>query len=395
MHHRGRVAERNLVAEPREALIVVDRALDFGADLGELAFGLEPAAFDARDRVVANGVVGVGPRGHRAATAERPPGATARAGTAPTMSHSRATARVKRPGATVSARAGYSEPRPFASSSAVERSFSAADAISAEIPVRDLPAVVTAQAFAGKGSPEATVQVSLPGSSLSAGKSDRIPVEIYVYAYDEAGKVADFAAETATLDLSQVGARLREGGLRFFTQFRLRPGTYRLHALARNGATGAMGFDTRDLVVPDFAPGKPLVVAPLAVGSGAGVVLRVRASRSGDEVAFPYRMGADTFLPDPSPSVERTRELKLCLYTYAIGANARFGGQILEASGKPLGAADLSLLGHSPPDELGRSTYVLAFRPGNLGAGNYILRVVAQDPASGVARQATTPVEVR
>ena len=303
--------------------------------------------------------------------------------------------RVKRPGATVSARAGYSEPRPFASSSAAERSFAAADAISAEIPVRDLPAVVTAQAFAGKDSPEATVQVSLPGSSLVAGTLDRIPVEIYVYAYDERGKVADFSAETATLDLSQVGARLREGGLRFFTQFRLRPGTYRLHALVRNGATGAMGFDTRDLVVPDFAAGKPLVVAPLAVGENKGVVLRVKASRSGTDLGFPYMMGADSYLPDPSPTVDRSRELKLCLYTYAIGTNAKLGGQILEASGKPLGAADLSLLGHSPPDELGRSTYVLAFRPGNLGAGSYLLRVVAQDPATGVARQATTPVEVR
>lgn len=303
--------------------------------------------------------------------------------------------RVKRSSATVSARAGYYEPRPFSSSSAAERSFAAADVISSEIPVHEVRADVTAQAFAGTDSPEAAVQVFVPASSFPTGAGGRIPVEVYVYAYDEAGQVADFAAETATLDLAQVGPRLKEGGLRFFTQFRLRPALYRLHTLVRNSATGEMGFDAHELVVPDFARKNPLVVTPLAVGAGTGVVLRVKAARSGGDVGFPYMIGADPFLPDPSPAVAKAQQLKFCLYTYALGDGPRFGGQVLDASGKPLGTATLSLLGHAPADDHGRSTYVLAFRPENLAAGNYQLRVVAQDPASGVARQATTPIEVR
>ena len=60
------VAERNLLAEPRAALVVVDRALDLGVHLGELPFRLQAAPLDAGDRVVPDDVVRVGPRRRRA-----------------------------------------------------------------------------------------------------------------------------------------------------------------------------------------------------------------------------------------------------------------------------------------------------------------------------------------
>ncbi|MGH9442729.1 MAG: hypothetical protein ACRD16_10695, partial [Thermoanaerobaculia bacterium] len=124
-------------------------------------------------------------------------------------------------------------------------------------------------------------------------------------------------------------------------------------------------------------------------------VLRGKAARSSGEPAFPYLIGAEAFLPDPNPTVVRSQALKFCLYTYAFGPDPVFGGQVLDAAGKPLGTAALSLLGRSPADEHGRSTYVLAFTPQNLAVGSYQLRVIARDSASGTARQATTPVEVR
>ena len=59
------VAERDLFAEPRPALVVVDRALDLGVHLGELALRLQSPTLDAGDRVVADHVVRVGSRRHR------------------------------------------------------------------------------------------------------------------------------------------------------------------------------------------------------------------------------------------------------------------------------------------------------------------------------------------
>jgi VWFA-related protein len=306
--------------------------------------------------------------------------------------------RVKRSGARVSARAGYYEPRPFKTASTAERNLTAADVIASEIPVDGIPLAVQSQAFAGQRIPEAMVQIQVPASRLAPpGKTGKLPLEIYVYAFDSAGKVADFSTEKATLDLAQVRSRLESGGLRFFAQLALAPGSYRLRSLVRDSETGAMGFSAADLVVPDFADKKPHLVPPLAVGGGGGLVLRGKSARSGEAQSFPFMVGGDPFLPDAHPAVAKNDQLKLCLYAYGFGeaGQLRIGGQLLDASGKPTGTADIALLGRSAPDVLGRTTYLLGFKPGSLAAGSYQLRVMVEDPSSGAARQATTPVEVR
>jgi len=305
-------------------------------------------------------------------------------------------ARVKRSGVRLSARAGYYEPKPFKGTSTVEKSLSAADVIASEIPVTGIPQEVLAQTFAGKSGPETTVQVRVPAADFSSrARSGKLPIEIYSYAFDASGKVADFATETATLDLSQVKSKLDSGGLRWFAQLKLPPGSYRLRSLVRDSETGAMGFTAEDLVVPDFSRKTPYLVQPLAVGDIGGLVLRARSARGGDAAAFPYMVGSDPFLPETKPAVAKDHELKICVYTYGFGdaSQLRLGGQLLDADGKPLGTATISLLGHSAPDELGRSTYLLAFKSAGLSAGKYQLRVVAQ--AGETARQAALPIEVR
>ncbi|HET9794008.1 MAG TPA: VWA domain-containing protein [Thermoanaerobaculia bacterium] len=304
--------------------------------------------------------------------------------------------RVKRSGVRLSARAGYYEPKPFKGTSTVEKNLSAADVIASEIPMTAISPAVLAQTFAGKSGPETTVQVRVPASDLvSQNKSGKLPIEIYSYAFDSAGKVADFATESAMLDLEQVRSKLESGGLRWFAQLKLAPGTYRLRSLVRDSETGAMGFVAQDVVVPDFSQRAPYLVAPLAVGSIGGLVLRSRSVHAGEAPSFPYIVGSDPFLPEPNPSVGRDQELKICVYTYGFGdaAQLRLGGQILDAQGKPLGTAAISLIGRSAPDELGRSTYLLGFKPVALVAGRYQIRIIAQNGET--ARQGVIPIEVR
>jgi VWFA-related protein len=304
--------------------------------------------------------------------------------------------KVKRSGVRLSARAGYYEPKAFNATSSVEKSLSAADVITSEIPISDISTVVLAQTFAGKSGPETTVQVRVAGADLLArAKSGKLPIEIYSYAFDSAGKIADFSTEKATLDLAQVKGKLESGGLRWFAQMNLPPGTYRLRSLVRDSETGAMGFTGEDLVVPDFSQKKPYLVAPLAVGSVDGLVMRARSAQGSEAASFPYMVGSDPFLPETKPAVAKDQELKICVYTYGFGdaSQVRLGGQLLDAEGKPLGTAAISLLGHSAPDELGRSTYRLAFMPAGIAAGHYQLRVVAQ--GGDAARQAALPIEVR
>ena len=306
--------------------------------------------------------------------------------------------KVKRSGVRISSRAGYYEPKPFATATSVEKNLAAADVIAAEIPVHDVPLDVRAQAFAAKDSPIAMVQIQVPAAHLlSSARNGKVPLEIYAYAFDVSGRVADFSTEKAVLDVSQVKPRLDAGGLRYFAQLKLRPGAYRLRALVREGDGGAMGFSASDVAVPDFSKKSPYLVEPLAMGSGQGLVLRGKSARGGDAEEFPYMAGADPFLPDTQPAVAAGKPLKLCVFAYSMGdpAQLRIGGQILDGGGKPVGPANLSLLGHSNPDDLGKTTYLLAWNAEGVSPGRYQLRIMVQDPASGSARQATTPVEVR
>jgi VWFA-related protein len=306
--------------------------------------------------------------------------------------------RVKRSGASVSSRAGYFEPRPFQATSGVEKKLTAADVIASEIPVHGLATSLLAQAFAGKDSAFVSVEISVPSADLRApSKTGKIPLEIYGYAFDGEGRIADFSTQTAVLDLASVRERIEAGGLRYFAQFKLAPGPYRLRALVRNGDTGAMGFAAEDIVVPDFAQKKPYLVPPLAVSTANGLVLRGKSAHSGEALEFPYMIGEDPFLPDAHPAVARNGELRLAIYTYSLGdpSKLRMGGKLLDSSGKPLGDANLSLLGRSSLDETGRSTYLVAFKPGDVTPGSYMLRVIVNDPGSGAARQATTRIEVR
>ena len=67
VHHRFRVAERDLVTQARLPLIVVDGSFDLRSHFGQLAIRLQSAALDPRDRVVTDHVIGVRPRRHRRA----------------------------------------------------------------------------------------------------------------------------------------------------------------------------------------------------------------------------------------------------------------------------------------------------------------------------------------
>jgi VWFA-related protein len=306
--------------------------------------------------------------------------------------------KVQRSGVRVSSRPGYYEPKAFSATTAIEKNLTAADVIASEIPVHEVPVSVSAQAFAGTDLPMAMVQIEVPAAPLlAAARNGKIPIEVYAYAFDATGKVADFSTQRAVIDATQVKGRLEAGGLRYFVQLKMPPGAYRMRTLVRESDGGAMGFAAADLTVPDFGKKTAYLVEPLAMGSGEGLILRGKSARGGDTAEFPFMAGPDPFLPDSLPATAAGKPLKLCLFAYSMGdpAQVRIGGQLLDGGGKPIGDAKLSLVGHSNPDALGKATYLLAWNPEGLAPGKYRLRIVVQDPSTGSARQATTPIEVR
>ena len=310
--------------------------------------------------------------------------------------------KVSVPGARVLARAGYYERRGFRQLSPLERRLLAADVIANEIPFDEIPARVLAVPFAG--GPEAAavpVLLEIPGPALlAADKGEKLTLEIYAYAVDRQGQLKDFFVRTIGSDLAKNRERLMAGGVRYYGELRLAPGSYRLRTLVRNAGTGRMGFSVASLEVPAFLAEEPYLLPPLFLeGAGPWVSVQGAARTGATAAAAPNPFAAlpgEGSLPAALARVEPGGVSRLCLVAYHFAANEReelkLGSQVLAEDGRPLTNVKLGVLGSTAPGPDGKRTLLLSFpAPGDLRPGRYGLRVFLQGGAGGTIRQSTAP----
>jgi hypothetical protein len=111
---------------------------------------------------------------------------------------------------------------------------------------------------AGGASADVPVLIEIDGPSLlHLHQGNDVPVEIYVYAVDGKGQVSDYLAQTLSLDLLKVEAKLLQAGLKFYGHLELPPGSYKARVLVRNGRTGAHGLRVVPVEVPASAGAAP------------------------------------------------------------------------------------------------------------------------------------------
>jgi VWFA-related protein len=312
--------------------------------------------------------------------------------------------RVAAKDARVTARPGYYDRRDFRKRTAFERSLDAADAIASERPLHQIPVRVLAVPFAGAaGAAAVPVEVEIPGPDLLDGvRGEKTGLEVYVYAQGSDGRLGDFLTQSVGLDLTRSRDTLARGGIRFAGSLRLPPGAYRLRVFVRNAETGRAGLSASDLRVPDFSARRPELLPPLFL-EGPGDWLPLRAKARGDgggEAAYPVvTIDGEPLSPVPL-ATPAAGILRLWLVTYHFGAGApneslKLAAQLLDAEGRPLGPAEISVLSRSEAGPDGRRNALLAFRPpAGLSSGRYGLRVFAEDASSGERRQSVAAFRV-
>jgi hypothetical protein len=264
-------------------------------------------------------------------------------------------------------------------------------------PGGDLVAGVAAAAFRGEGDRmHVPVVVEAEGALLAmAAKGESLPVSIYVYAFDEAGSVADHVAQSLQLDLKQVGARLQKEPLKFVADLRLPAGRYSLRTLVRAGESGAYWLGRTPLVVPAFAPGTIAAVTPLVPEPmTSGLVIRSASSAEKTEgLPFPYQMGAEVYLPTGLPRLERGADLEACVNVYGLDASdVAVKGELIDAEGRPVPDAEVKLVGRTASDQPGLQRLELAVRPGSAAAGEYSLRVTVEQTGRSASSSASLRV---
>ena len=304
-------------------------------------------------------------------------------------------------GARVSARAGYYERRTFRAMSPMERSLAAADVLANEIPLTDLPVRIAA-AVVPRNASEASVPVwiDVSGQSLLASqKAERLPAEVYIYAYDAQKQLRDFIAQRFDLDISSVAEKLVRGGLKYCGELALPPGSYRLRVLVRNGDTGKMGLAVSNLEVPGFSDRAYLATPIFLETSDRSVLIRGKQHSQGGKQEFPeypvVESDAETLVPAPLPDVQPGKTSVVSVVAYHFGDPAspslKVGGSVLAADGRPVAEAALAVRAHVAALDHGKQTLLLDFTPESLSPGRYMLRVFLQDGASGASAHAAAP----
>ena len=305
------------------------------------------------------------------------------------------------PGARLVHRPGYYAPKPYEQKAGMEQQIDTAQLIVSGEPGGDLVAGVAAAAFRGEGDRmHVPVVVEAEGALLaSAAKTEKLPLSVYVYAFDAAGTVRDFVTQSLQLDMKQVGAQLQREPFKFVADLRLPPGDYSLRTLVRAGATGAYWLGRTPLTVPAFTPGTieavaPLVPQPMVGQPKAGIVIRSSTSAERTQgLAFPFMMGTEVYLPSGLPSVARGGNLKACLNVYGLDASGiTVKGELVDEEGRTVPDAEVKVVGRTASDQPGLQRIELAVKPGSAPAGPYSLRVTVEQTGKSASSSAAVRV---
>ncbi|HEX5715120.1 MAG TPA: VWA domain-containing protein [Thermoanaerobaculia bacterium] len=282
-------------------------------------------------------------------------------------------------GARVVHRPGYYAPRPYGKQSPTEKLLQTARGLVGGTDTGTIATSVLAAPF-HTGAPEAYVPVviEVDGPSLKAGTEGwTVPVEVYAYAFDANGQARDFFSQTVGLELLKVGAALERSGLKFFGHLDLPPGTWAVRVLVRNSATGSAGMKSVTLQVPEFAKAEPVLLQAF-FPEPAGKWLTVRENQPGAQVAYPFMVGEQAYIPASLPSLTPGQEAPLSLVAYHLRpGELQAEARVRTADGRDAGTGRIRIVQrHGSLEAGGAESLSAVFEPpAGLAPGEYLLTV--------------------
>ena len=218
------------------------------------------------------------------------------------------------PGARAQHRGGYYT---LGNESMIERSLSAAEVIINDIEQTDIALSALARAFPHPAGAHVPLIVEIRGADLvEHSLNNRATTDVLVYAFDSEGIVRDSAFQRISLDISQAGERLEDGGLRFYTALDLPSGEYDVKTLVRVAETDRKGF--AKVKVSVAPPGDAIIVPPVFF-QDAGSWIMVKAEGKDGKQPYPFVLNGEAFIPDPVAELRSGEPRLFALYVYNTG----------------------------------------------------------------------------
>jgi len=178
---------------------------------------------------------------------------------------------------------------------------------------------------------------------------------------------------------------------------------YRVHV--RNANTGRSGLTVTSLRVPSFGADEHYLLDPVFLEAGAADWFAVRGTTRLEAeknapaplLASLAGLGGENVVPAAAPHVAPGSTTKVCLVSYHLGGAVekpdafRIGSELVDADGRTLSQATISLLARTPPEPDGRRVFLLAFTaPADIAPGRYGLRVFMEDTSTSKRGQSST-----
>ena len=216
------------------------------------------------------------------------------------------------PNARVQHRGGYYD---AGAESQVERTLSTAEVIVNDIPQADIKFDALTAAFPRHGEDaQVPVVLEIAGEDLiKHAKNNRATTDVFIYAFDENGVVRDTIYQRVTLDVRQIGERLRQSGVRFYGTLELAAGKYALKSLVRVAETDRKGYQRVDIDVPPA--GDVAVVRPFFFAE-AGNWVMVKNAGDDPNTPYPFVLGPDTFIPAARATLRKGEPRLFTVFVY-------------------------------------------------------------------------------
>ena len=290
-----------------------------------------------------------------------------------------------------------------------------AEFISKEFDETDLVMDVATIPFAGQDPiSRVAVVIELPWEQLEEladqGNDDRIELEIYAYALNEAGTIVDLANRPVGLNFKQMKDSPQKGlPFRYYDLLWAVPGEHRVRVIVRDRELGRISSLTQHITVPQHTGGPLALVGPVSIDwEHPGMVMKGMDPADPPEHktdgpnAYPFNVGDIELTPAASAAAKGGGIQQFYFVVHNLSRNP-FNGQpsdpglavdFKDPSGNSLSLARVAVIEQSRDATGGAQMLLGAELPTGLASGYYSLTVIITDPVSGAQTQGTLPLWV-
>jgi VWFA-related protein len=241
------------------------------------------------------------------------------------------------------------------------------------------------------------VWLEIDGPALLAGNaSPRLVAEIYAYAFDVTGRLADFFTQTVNLDRAAAAPALA-GGLKFYGELDLPPGEYSLRTLVINRGTARTGMRVARLRVPALGPNEPFLLPPLfPEPPGRWLLAReARLEQEENRRPFPFLFRDEPFVPAARPRLPAGAVSPLYLLARGLSAElATVGASLYALDGQEVRRVELPVERRAPGFARDWTVLVVLLDAQEITPGEYTLVVELTDTATGASGSASIALAV-